>query len=316
MMEDYMKEINEKLYSVKSRMRERDRVKGLIQRCEEQKSMLKEKRDVLLKELKKEELDVQKLEGVSIAGLIHMIKGDKEERLNQEKKEVLSAKLKYDEACKDIDSISKEILSLNQKIDEFNNLGFEYDRLISEKQRIIKNQLPEMNKKFEALMEEKIHMSNKQRETKEAIKAGDELLNSLENVRNCLSSASNWGVYDMLGGGFIATMAKHDRIDDAKHYIDIAQSHLRKFHRELSDIDDAVNIDLEKGSFLSFADYFFDSFFVDWAVQSRIDDALSKTVEIVDSVSNHISKLDNELRDIDKKLIKLEQDRLEMIEKT
>jgi hypothetical protein len=44
-----MKEINEKLYSLKSRMRERVRINGLIQRCEEQKVYLRKKGIFFLK---------------------------------------------------------------------------------------------------------------------------------------------------------------------------------------------------------------------------------------------------------------------------
>ena len=44
------------------------------------------------------------------------------------------------------------------------------------------------------------------RELQEAIHAADDALYHLESARKCLQSAGNWGVLDLLGGGFISGM--------------------------------------------------------------------------------------------------------------
>ena len=48
-----------------------------------------------------------------------------------------------------------------------------------------------------------------EKEKREAIDAGNRALKSLRNAQDNLNSAKNWGLWDMFGGGFISTMAKH-----------------------------------------------------------------------------------------------------------
>ncbi|MFR0953845.1 MAG: hypothetical protein ACLSGK_14050 [Lachnospiraceae bacterium] len=52
-----------------------------------------------------------------------------------------------------------------------------------------------------------------------------------------------------------------------------AKHDLRSFSRESNDVNMACNLNIDTGDFLSFADYFFDGFVVDWVVQDRINNA-------------------------------------------
>lgn len=52
-----------------------------------------------------------------------------------------------------------------------------------------------------------------------------------------------------------------------------------------------INLDIETGDFLSFADWFFDNFFVDWMVQDRINKAR-------DQVRDAIWKVENVMREL------------------
>lgn len=44
-----------------------------------------------------------------------------------------------------------------------------------------------------------------QREISEAIQAGNEALRCLENAKDYLDSAGNWGLLDIFGGGLLTT---------------------------------------------------------------------------------------------------------------
>ena len=119
------------------------------------------------------------------------------------------------------------------------------------------------------------------KEKQEAIEAGQRALNSLRTARENLNSAKNWGVVDMLGGGFLTTMVKRSKMDQAKHNMDQAKFALRNFSKELNDVNMACNLNINTDDFLSFADYFFDGFFVDWMVQERINDAKRQVEEAI-----------------------------------
>lgn len=115
-------------------------------------------------------------------------------------------------------------------------------------------------------------MMNKEtvREVAEARAAGLRALDSLEKAEKALDSARGWGIFDMLGGGLISTLAKHSRISSAREYVEQAEYDLRAFSRELQDVR-LPNVKLD--GFLTFADFFFDGFWADLLVQQRINDA-------------------------------------------
>lgn len=112
-----------------------------------------------------------------------------------------------------------------------------------------------------------------QREKQEAVDAGNRALRSLREAKSHLRSAGNWGIADMLGGGFISTFAKRSKMNNAKECMENAKYDLRAFSRELQDVSMNCHLDIETNDFLSFADYFFDGLLVDWMVQDRISRA-------------------------------------------
>ena len=95
----------------------------------------------------------------------------------------------------------------------------------------------------------------------------------------------------MFGGGFISTMAKHSKMDRAKQNMEQARYDLRTFSRELSDVNMACHLDIETGDFLSFADWFFDGFVVDWMVQDRINQASRQVAEAIRRVEGILRQL-------------------------
>ena len=130
-----------------------------------------------------------------------------------------------------------------------------------------------------------------EKEKREAADAGNRALRSLKAAQENLNSAKNWGIWDMLGGGFISTMAKHSKMDRANENLAKARSDLKNFSRELQDVNMACHLDIETGDFLSFADWFFDGFVVDWMVQDRIHQASRQVEEAIHRVEGILNQL-------------------------
>ena len=86
---------------------------------------------------------------------------------------------------------------------------------------------------MKALVENHLQQKN---ELNEAIEAGEMALKGLRFAIQELRKAKNWGIYDMVGGGLLATAVKHSKIDEAKSIIQDVQVWLKKFKRELSDV--------------------------------------------------------------------------------
>ncbi len=66
---------------------------------------------------------------------------------------------------------------------------------------------------------------------------------------------------------------KHSRVDDSLKYIEQAKDDLRIFEKELMGVNISRNLHMEMGGFLKCADIWMDNFFVDYMMQSKINEA-------------------------------------------
>lgn len=123
------------------------------------------------------------------------------------------------------------------------------------------------------------------KEIEEAIAAADNALYHLNKANDALSSAGNWGVMDLLGGGFISSLAKHSKMSDAQSELQMAKNAVLNFKRELVDVNEALNIDIEISDFLTFADFFFDGLVADWLVQSKIRKAEKQVSDAISQIN-------------------------------
>lgn len=129
------------------------------------------------------------------------------------------------------------------------------------------------------------HIQNPQ-EIHEAINAADDALDALRRAESSLRSAGNWGIFDMLGGGFLTDLFKHGKIDQAQAELQEARAALMRFRNELADIGRTADLDLDMGDFLRFADYFFDGLLADWMVQSKIRQGQKKVQQAIIHIEN------------------------------
>ena len=130
------------------------------------------------------------------------------------------------------------------------------------------------------------------REMIEAINSGEQALIKLKEAQTKLNSASNWGILDILGGGFLSTMIKRSKMEEANRLMKEAQVSLWRFQEELKDVNLSFDLNLEVGDFLSFADYFFDGVVADFMVQSKISDAKEKVAQTIYRVQQILNKLE------------------------
>ena len=126
------------------------------------------------------------------------------------------------------------------------------------------------------------------KEKNEAIAAGNRALIALKDAKNYLESARKWGVWDILGGGTFSSFIKHSKLSNARSAMDNARYCLMTFANELNDIKYNLNVDV--CGFLTFLD-FYDNFFADIIVQSRIRQALDNVNEAIRRVQKILLQL-------------------------
>lgn len=136
-------------------------------------------------------------------------------------------------------------------------------------------------------------MKNERKEIQEAIYAGDRALSSLYAARDQLKSARGWGIVDLFGGGFFTDMMKHSKMNEASRYMEEAKQDLKIFQKELKDVNLSLDLRMEVGGFLSFADFFFDGLVADYLVQSKIASAREQVEDAITMVTNILRLLRN-----------------------
>ncbi|GIP56383.1 hypothetical protein MKX50_11785 [Paenibacillus sp. FSL W8-0186] len=263
-------DMNERLAELKEKGRKKEKWEKRHQQLQEELAALERAREEASRRLAAEEKDVKQLTSLSLSNLLHTILGRKTEKLDQEQREVVEAKLKYDEADQAVQHTVQQIAAAEKQLAEVKFWKLDYDQVFEAKER----QVLQENEELRTLAEEQAALSVQNKELEEALRAGGSAAHDLDSAVDKLLSAKNWGTYDMLGGGMISTHMKHGRLDEAMDYLYRAQNSLRHFEKELRDVGEQMPVHIEISGFLKFSDYFFDGFIMDWIVQGKINDML------------------------------------------
>lgn len=282
---------NEKLMELKEKMERMNKAESVLTELRKQKKELMNKAESLKQIKEKEQEDVVQVEGRSLANFFYRCIGRQEKRISKEREEAYVAAVKYDAAVREVDAVDRDIKKKQEELRSLWGCDREYESLYWEKMESIKasgNQEAELLLRLE---EEMVELKNQIREIKEAISAGKRALSQAESILEELEHAENWGTWDLLGGGFVADLAKHGHLDDAQDKVEQLQIYLRQFQTELNDIKMGGQLKVNIEGFLRFADYFFDGLFADWTVLKRIGNSKEQVLKVKKQIMDAISHL-------------------------
>ena len=173
---------------------------------------------------RKEQEDVEKLEGRSLANYFFQVVGKLDEKLDQERREAYAAKVKLDAAERELAGIEADISEIQAQLNEIRVAEVQYKEELEKKRAMLKasgttaaDQIIEIEQKIAALEAQK-------KEIKEAISAGYSARSVADRILSELESADGWNTWDMFGGGIITHMAKHSHLDEAQDLVSQLQS--------------------------------------------------------------------------------------------
>ncbi|MDR1598496.1 MAG: hypothetical protein LBS11_01230 [Oscillospiraceae bacterium] len=112
----------------------------------------------------------------------------------------------------------------------------------------------------------------------------DDILGHLAEAQRQLSSAKNWGLLDIFGGGALVTFIKHRKVDNCHARLDAANGLLQQLGNELKQVGQPGQLYIEAGDFAYFADYFFDGLFADLYFQNKIGELRRQVDEVYERV--------------------------------
>ena len=255
---------------------------------------------------RKEQEDVEKLEGRSLANYFFQVVGKLDDKLDQERKEAYAAKVKLDAAERELAGIESDISEIRQQITDVLVAEARYKEALERKQRQLKESGTLFADQILSLEDRISTLQAQKQEITEAISAGISARSTADRILSELKDADDWNTWDMFaGGGIITHMAKHSHLDSAQDLVSELQSKLRRFKTELADIQITANMQVNVDGFLRFADYFFDGLFADWAVVDKIIQYMNSVSSTKSQISRTLDKLSSMEKAADSEISRL-----------
>lgn len=263
-----------------------------------QQKQLAEKTAELERSKLAEQADVDRLEGGSLAAFFYGVIGKMDEKLTQERAEAYAARVKYDAAARELAAVEEDLDRKERELAQLAGCEERYENTLRRKQEALKASGSPAAGEILRLEQRLSGLESQEKEIREALSAGETALTTAEGILRSLDSADGWATWDLLGGGLIADLAKHDHLDNAQAAVEQLQLQLRRFRTELVDVgeiqgDFHVSID----GFLRFADFFFDGLFADWAVKDQINQSQRQVEDTCQQLQQVLSRLERMLWD-------------------
>ena len=306
-------ELNKRIQEIEEQKRLKEKLQQTLKKLGVDLASETARLEQLSRTLEKEQVDVNRLEKTSLTALFYSVLGSREDQLQKERQELLAVQLHYQQCKHQLDNLRRERESILAQLQPLLNLQSEYQRVMVEKERILTQSNDPVARDLIEISTRCANLNADIKESGEAIAAGNEVVTGLDQVLDSLLRASNWGTWDMLGGGLLVTAAKHNAIDEAREGIHQVQSRLSSFRRELADVRASIDLRIDISDFESFADYIFDGLIADWVVQSRIDDSLDRARKARRAVDQAVEKLEGMKTNANNELRKWEEKRNDIL---
>lgn len=233
-----------KLSELQQDMYRERQIESRIRNLEIRRDKLEEKARDLRFDKEKEQEDVEKLQGRSLANLFYKVTGKKQEMLDKEQLEAYEAAVKYDAAARELEAVRQDLDALRNEKMELRGSEERYKRALAERAEELRRQGGEAGEQMARMEEQKGELRRQEREIGEAESAGKNALSIAESILDSLDSAQSWSTWDLFGGGGLVTdLIKHGHLDDAQDKVENLQIALDRFHTELMDISIPAEIE-------------------------------------------------------------------------
>lgn len=282
---------DEELQTLQQQIARKKHLQALLKELYTQRTELEAKVSNLKGVMEKEQSDVDRLEGRGLTALFYGIVGKKEEKLDEQRREAVTARAKYDVAMQEMDLVQRRIGRYEEELATLKDVEMKYAYALKQKVQLLKVSATPVSEKILQYEEQISNLENQKKEIREAISAGTKAKNIAEQVLSELDDAEGWGTWDLLGGGMLSDLAKHSSLDDAQEEIEHLQVQLRRFKTELADVTIRAEMQVNIDGFLRFADYFFDGLFADWAVLDKIEESQSEVKNVIKQIQAVLDKL-------------------------
>lgn len=308
-----MTHFDERLKELHRQKLQKKRLQAMEVELERQRAEAAKKAAELNEIKKKEQMDVDKLEGKSIKALFATLAGNKEEKLSQERQEAYAAAMKYDAAQRDLQGIMHDLEVCKIELEKIEGMEEEYEHLLEERKNSLKQEASRRANEVIVLEKQMEDLSHEIVELEEALDAGYRAFDVVERILSELNEAYNLAEWDTFTDSFWVDMQKHEHLHTAQDLIQDLRNELRHFKTELADVNIEGDIQIEMDDFSEFADWFFDNIFTDWDIKDKIANSLTQADDTRSQVTTTINLLKDMRDERMKRRIELEEDLEEVV---
>lgn len=266
----------------------------------------------LERQLNKEKKQMDDLNKLSISNIFTSIFKNKKSKKENQEKEYLDAKVKYEKQLLIVNSLREKIKIKRNELDKIENCEEEYDKLMDEKINVLKLQGDYFTKEKIRLLDEKLNEYLKINEDiRKTHKIGKNLLEEVKLAKYDLECSKKWGKVDMVAKDSMSSIAKQNKIRKVKLKFENIEKLINQFNKELEDIK--IN-NLEFSNITFAMDIFFDNIFTDISVQRQINDSIEDIERLEDKVQNILYKLQIKNEEVIKKINNVKNDYISFVE--
>lgn len=266
----------------------------------------------LERQLNKEKKQMDDLNKLSISNIFTSIFKNKKSKKENQEKEYLDAKVKYEKQLLIVNSLREKIKIKRNELDKIENCEEEYDKLMDEKINVLKLQGDYFTKEKIRLLDEKLNEYLKINEDiRKTHKIGKNLLEEVKLAKHDLELSKKWGKVDMVAKDSMSSIAKQNKIRKVKLKFENIEKLINQFNKEL----ECIKINNLEFSNITFAmDIFFDNIFTDISVQRQINDSIEDIERLEDKVQNILYKLQIKNEEVIKKINNVKNDYISFVE--
>lgn len=289
---------DEKLRELHERVLRKKQLEAEIAELEQQYGEFAAQVEELDKIRVKENEDVERFEGGSLAAFFYYVIGKKDDKLTKEREEAYAAAVKYDLAAKELAEIEKELISRRNELGRVFDSELRYKEAVEEKIAKIKLLGGESAEKLICTEENVAYIEKQVQELSAAAAATVRALGTARTVLSALDSAEKWG---WLGDGLLGHEEKHSSLDSARFMSEKLQSELRQVKTELADV--RINAEARLvDEHMRFSDSFFHGTWTNLEMLDRIGTSQSQVENVIKRLEQIQVRTDEMLADAQKAL--------------
>lgn len=257
-----------------------------------------------------------KLEGFGFARLFHALRGDRRQRLDQERAKLREAQLAHDACDAELTPLLDERARIDAELRDAGRADARLGELLRVKAAAIEARGGHAAERLLQSARLLGDLGVRERELEQAVAVGRSALVELEAAEAALRGARSWGRIDLIGGGLLSGMAKHSRIQLARHHAERAKTRLCEFVERLrGDGSEAPRVHIEVGVLAKLGDLFLDCMISDWLVQSQIASALVRVEHAFEHARELVWCAEREQKQVQQQLESAERERAAWIER-